>query len=203
MSLTLAAGATRSASAAEFYFGENSTTSASSPVYFNPSNGQVDASLMPGDYELLTELQGFKISARLKAYGSNQFAVAPITSLAMTSSAANLSFGALIGPFPAQNFGNGASTLASNSAPHFGHFNPPPATGYVGLAVQRNSAIFYSWADITVNSDYTITLNAIGWDDSGGPIEAGIVTPEPASIVLLTLGAAGIAAYRRKQARLS
>jgi hypothetical protein len=122
--------------------------------------------------------------------------------MATASSVSRLFLNDPIGP--SLKFANFASTLASNSFQHFGHFQPQPASGYVGLRITDGAGTFYGWADITVNSDLTITLTSLGFDNSGGSIEAGAGTPaasntpEPASIALLVLGAAGLAAYRRK-----
>ena len=200
VSLTLAAiGNTQSAWGAQIYFPENVTTTPGSAIYFSALTGQIDSGLMPGDYELITDLEGAKTAARLITSGANQFAVAPFTSMATASSVSRLFLNIPIGP--ALKFANFASTLASNSFQHFGHFNPQPASGYVGLRIVDNNGTFYGWADITVNGDLTITLTSLGVDNSGGSIEAGAGnsnTPEPASIVLLVLGAAGLAAYRRK-----
>ncbi len=200
VSLVLAAiGNTQSAFGGQIYFAEDVTTAPGSAIYFNPLNGHIDTGLMPGDYELITDLEGAKTAARLMTAGANEFAVSPFTSMASASSASRLFLNDLIGP--SLKFANFASTLASNSFQHFGHFEPQPTTGYVGLRITDGTGTFYGWADITVNSDLTITLTSLGADNSGGSIAAGSGTsntPEPASIMLLVLGAAGLAAYRRK-----
>jgi len=109
------------------------------------------------------------------------------------------------------SFANNFSTLAYKGQ-MAGLFQPTsgPDTGYVALQMPVGGNNYYGWANITVNTDYTVTLNSFAIDstpgeaipDPGGPFTySSSATPEPAtsSLLLIALGAAGIAAYKRKR----
>jgi hypothetical protein len=82
--------------------------------------------------------------------------------------------------------------------------------GFLGLTLRDASGssasdVFYGYADITVNDDYSLTLNAFAYENVRG---AAITTsfaapvPEPATFGLMALGLAGLLAYRSSQTRL-
>lgn len=170
-------------------------------IYFNPETGYAGVTAQSShDFELLTSVQGSNGSlghAYIEAgpdnaANGNEFAMSG-------SSVARLNLGASIGPV--LKFSSAFGTLADNSSPAFGQWNPAPESGVVGLEMPSGDSYVYGWADITVNSDYTITLTGLGSGDPGETVVADLATPEPASIVLLALGAAGIEAWRRKKSR--
>ena len=81
-----------------------------------------------------------------------------------------------------------------------GNFRRGP-TGYVGVEFTGpNGHLYYGWVNLTVNSNYSITLNEFAYNNTPNTPIVIQPVPEPSSMLLLTLGAAGIAAYRRKRA---
>jgi len=199
MSLALAAVAMPAAGAQGSIFNTDLTATSGAPVYFDPATGYAGLTPAESDFELfvLQSNSAFRASILNSPASShnpngNMFAV--------SSSAARLSPGTTVGPL--LTFGSALGTLASNSG--FGHWNAVPITDDLGLSQTCGapSGVCYGWANITVNADHSITLNAFGYDSSGDALAAGEPTPEPASIILLAMGAAGIAAWRRKKTAL-
>jgi hypothetical protein len=75
----------------------------------------------------------------------------------------------------------------------------PNRVGFIGLTWDFGGTQRFGWAKIGVDpGSLQGTLLAIGFDDNGDPIHISDV-PEPASVVLLALGFAGLAAYRRRK----
>ena len=109
--------------------------------------------------------------------------------------------GATIGPATGyQSPGAGYPDIG----PNFG--NGSPGRGFLGLTLRDPSGassadIFYGYADVTINADYSLTLNAFAYENVRG---AAITTalsapvPEPGTAWAFGLGLAGIAAALRR-----
>jgi hypothetical protein len=127
----------------------------------------------------------------------------------------NLAFGATIS---GQSFYGGAnggplqlaytSYATQNIYGAFGGLNfPTPATGFVGVQFESGGGDqVFGWIRVTVEGDVTnagfadaaITVNGFAYATQGTEILAGQV-PEPSSVGLLALGAAGLAFRRKKK----
>ena len=88
--------------------------------------------------------------------------------------------------------------------------------GFIGLtltstAADTNAAVgtkLFGWAEISYNTDESVTLYRLGYDDTGAAattpatLAPGYVVPEPGSLAAVAvLGAAGMVAFRRRRAQ--
>lgn len=90
----------------------------------------------------------------------------------------------------------------SDLGPTFGNW-PTPGHGFLGLTIRDPSGsssldIFYGYAEITVNPDYSVTLHSFAYEDvRGASITTVSSIPEPTSLAVL--GTASVLALRRKR----
>jgi len=110
---------------------------------------------------------------------------------------ARFAAGASIGPGTGyQSPGTGFTDLG----PTFGNWQSG-GQGYLGLVIRdpagaASSNVFYGFADITVNADFSVTLNGFAYDNiEGTPITTFTPVPEPSSLALLA--GVGIVVWRR------
>jgi hypothetical protein len=92
--------------------------------------------------------------------------------------------------------------------PTYGNAPPGGGRGFLGLTIRdasgaSSSDVFYGFADVTVNPDYSLTLNAFAYENVRG---AAITTftsavPEAGTGWAFGLGLAGIAALGRRSRR--
>jgi hypothetical protein len=132
-----------------------------------------------------------------------------ITWVQATDDIANpLGAGEFIGP--AANFvTNNVLLMSRREGDVSGAWVPPvdpdmPMTGFVGLWWDiPGGSPHFGWARITVDGgQFSLTLHDYAYEGEAGtgiPAGAGLV-PEPATLGMLALGAAGLAAWRKKRA---
>ena len=82
----------------------------------------------------------------------------------------------------------------------------PGTTLYLGLKFLIGTDTHYGWVNLTVNDDFTETLNALGYEsdpDTAAHVEpaanSASVPDQGNSLVLLAMGAAGLLAFRARQ----
>jgi hypothetical protein len=89
--------------------------------------------------------------------------------------------------------------------PNFG--NGAPGRGFLGLTMRdasgaSSSDVFYGFADVTLATDYRITLNAFAFENVRGAAITtfiGAPVPEPGTAWAMGLGLAGVAAAWRRR----
>lgn len=208
MSLAIAGAAIApQAHASTIFFSGNGETAATSPVFFNFFTGAANHTGVPvsGSFELMRTLMPTTHGSFARLGWANSLHGSKGILDTAIGSVANLPRGAFVGPGETQtfvtHFGHfGSLAKKYDSVGTFGNFEPVPQTGYAGVEFGGPGGEYFGWANITVNANYSVTLNGFAYNNT--PNQGVIIepVPEPSSLLLLTLGAAGIAAYRRKRA---
>ena len=105
----------------------------------------------------------------------------------------------------APNYTTGGSASESTGATAF-NFNS--SNNYVGFRFlnEGNGLVNYGWLQVSLGTSFTDSSRSIvgyAYETNGTGITVGntsTATPEPSSLALLSIGAAGLAAYRRRRA---
>jgi hypothetical protein len=107
-------------------------------------------------------------------------------------------------PWLIQNAGIFQTLAASTGAGNWAAGGP---TAFLGMRFSDDGVNYnYGWAEITIAADFNVTLSRFAYDTvANEQILAGQTSsvPEPSSTVLLLMGAAGMAAYRKRRAAKS
>lgn len=76
----------------------------------------------------------------------------------------------------------------------------PGTRAYLGLRFDDAGTPLYGWADLQMNDYDSVTMFAYAYEDNGDSIHVpDTAVPEPTTLALLAMGAAGLAALRRRQ----
>ena len=179
-------------------------------VWFNPLTGYSESRgfLFPGtlfeDGKFFLVMDTFYAQTEAEIYTMGFFSRGNgvVYESAFNLNAKRFGDGAVIGPATGyQSPGAGYVDLG----PTFGNW-AAGGHGYVGLTIRNplgatSSDIFYGYAEINVNPDYSITLLSFAYNDVQGEAIATVSTvPEPTVMALAPLALAAIAAFRRRQA---
>jgi hypothetical protein len=177
-------------------------------VWFNPLTGynEVRGATFPsplfedGKYFLIMNTSFTQTEAQVDTEGLFSRGNDVIYASSSNLNPARFGVGAIIGPGTGfQSPGAGFSDLG----PTFGNW-AAGGQGFLGLLIRDASGanttdVFYGFADITVNPDYSITLNGFAYENvRGQSITTFTPVPEPSSLVLVA--GAGLIAWRRRRA---
>jgi len=174
-------------------------------VWFNVLTGYVEVrgELFPtplftdGQYFLFSDGRFFGNPANIFVQGFFSRGNGVVYTSATNLNPARFAVGDVIGPGTGfQSPGAGFPDLG----PNFGNW-PTPGQGSLGLTIRDPSGdtaddIFYGFADITVEDDYSITLNAFGYENvRRAPVTVRAI-PEPGTLGLLAPLALALARRR-------
>ncbi|MFO1513336.1 MAG: PEP-CTERM sorting domain-containing protein [Verrucomicrobiota bacterium] len=179
-------------------------------VWFNPLNGYAESRgfLFPGTlfedgkYFLVMDTRFLQTEAQVFVQGFFSRGNGVIYESTSNLNPKRFGDGEVIGPASGyQSPGAGFSDLG----PTFGNW-AAGGHGYLGLTI-RNPAgasasdIFYGYAEINVNPDFSTTLLSFAYNDvQGQPITTVSTVPEPTAMALMPIALAAMAIFRRRKA---
>ncbi|HUN80670.1 MAG TPA: PEP-CTERM sorting domain-containing protein [Phycisphaerae bacterium] len=118
-----------------------------------------------------------------------------------TVNVANLPFGTIVGPAPGggRTYGSGSAVTAGADAHILNSDQNLVGFRFVESTLTCGTA--YGWMRVSLSGGLATQPRAIteyAYDDTCAPIGAGVTSPEPTTLGLLGLGAAGLLLRRRK-----
>jgi hypothetical protein len=140
------------------------------------------------DFQFSAGSAGIPSSLTASFFGINRF----------NNSLTPLAFGA---PITLANTTSGGGTLMkSSSGPSYSGPWANTSAGYLGLKFTTSGQTHLGWADIAIDRGTpSLTLRSYAYNDvANASINAGEV-PEPSSLALFAIGAAGVLALRRRR----
>ena len=179
-------------------------------VWFNPLTGYAESRgyfypnpfFTDGQYWLMMNASFLQTEAQIYTQGFFSDGNGVIYASSSNLNPAYFGDGAVIGPASGyQSPGAGYTDLG----PTFGNWTAGDH-GFLGLTIRNpagasSSDIFYGYAEITVNDDYSITLLSMAYNDvEGAPLTTVSTVPEPSVLGISTMAMAiGAIALRRRQ----
>ncbi len=193
-----------------FWDAGNLSTGPGGNIYFNMTTGAANTSNAAGmDFRFWQSSNVFSNNATYAARAKGLTTGAGFFNFGVRATSQNVGPGGtftqqvLLGSFrrfSTQTFLNSTTFVTVPVTVRNGNWGSG-GRGFLGLRFEITGVAHYGWADITVDRDnMQVTLHRFGYNDVGGEdIHAGPPVPEPSSALLLAMGAAGLAAYRRKK----
>jgi hypothetical protein len=170
------------------------TSTADGYVYFNPVMGPLGllGSSSHAAFRLSHVAAASGSGSRLFIQGVSSYAAVAGASNFVTKFADNAIVPSAIPSFIGGGFLEASDP--SNNGAHLGSFNPGD-TAYIGLRMNGH----FGWARVAILDGFQAQLLGFAYETvEGDPATTSL--PEPSTLMMLALGSAGIAAYRRKTA---
>ncbi len=179
-------------------------------IWFNPLTGYVE---QRGYFFPTTLYEDGKFFLVMDTYNQAPLTEANVLIQGFISRGNNILDDAFLNPL---QFGDGASVGPgagftysgggySDLGPVYGNWGAGEH-GYLGLTIgdgtgTGSSQVFYGYAEITVNPDFSITLHSFAYNDVRGQAITTVSTvPEPSTLALASVALGAMTLFRRRQA---